>query len=54
MNFVLSQPVTGLCTAGDPRLLLPQLDACQQFARLSAAELEALVAAGREITPLFA
>jgi aryl-alcohol dehydrogenase-like predicted oxidoreductase len=54
VNFVLSQPVTGLCTAGDPRLLLPQLDACQRFARMTAVEQEALVEGGREITPLFA
>jgi aryl-alcohol dehydrogenase-like predicted oxidoreductase len=53
-NFVLSQPVTGLCTAGDPRLLPLQLAACEAYTPMSPAEQEALVAEGRELEPLFA
>jgi len=54
VNFVLSQPVTGLCTAGDPQLLLLQLAACGHYARLSQSEQEALVAGAAQIEPLFA
>jgi predicted aldo/keto reductase-like oxidoreductase len=54
VNFVLSQPVTGLCTAGDPRLLPLQLEACARYARLAAAEQETLIASAVEIEPLFA
>jgi aryl-alcohol dehydrogenase-like predicted oxidoreductase len=53
-NFVLSQPVTGLCTAGDPRLLPLQLAACEAYRPMSAAEQEALVAEGQALEPLFA
>jgi len=31
INFVLSQDVAGLCTAGDPQLLPQILEACQNF-----------------------
>jgi len=54
VNFVLSQPVTGLCTAGDPRLLPLQLAACAGYARLPAGEQEALIASAAQIEPLFA
>ncbi len=53
VNFVLSQPVTGLCTAGDPRLLPLQLDACAEYSRLGAGEQEALIASATTIQPLF-
>ena len=43
VNFVLSQPVTGLCTAGDTRLLPLILDACDNFAQLSEAEEEKMI-----------
>ena len=54
VNFALSQPVTGLCTAGDPRLLLPSLEACAAFEPMSAAEQARLIAAAVEYEPLFA
>jgi hypothetical protein len=54
VDFVLSQRVTGLCTAGDPRLLPLQLDACQRYMRLSAPEQESLITGGKAIEPLFA
>jgi len=54
VNFVLSQPVMGLCTAGDPRLLPLQLAACAGYARLPAGEQESLIASAAQIEPLFA
>ncbi len=54
VNFALSQDVTGLCTAGDRRLLPLMLEACQNFTPLSGEEQEALVASTGQYEPLFA
>ena len=55
MNFVLSQDVTGLCTAGDMRLLPIVLEACEHFTPMSKEEQEALIAeSAGQYTPLFA
>jgi len=55
VNFVLSQDVTGLCTAGDTRLLPLVLDACERFTPMGPEEQEALIAQGAgEYAPLFA
>lgn len=54
VNFVLSQDVTGLCTAGDLRVLPLVLRACQQFKPMSLAEQEALIATAGQFEPLFA
>jgi len=54
VNFVLSQDVTGLCTAGDPQVLPLVLRACQQFSAMSQAEQEALIATAGQFEPLFA
>lgn len=54
VNFVLSQPVTGLCTGGDYRLLPDVLSACQNFKPMSAAEQQAFIQAAEAYTPLFA
>jgi predicted aldo/keto reductase-like oxidoreductase len=54
VNFVLSQDVTGLCTAGDPRVLPLALRACQQFSPMSQAEQETLIATAGQFEPLFA
>ena len=35
INFALSQPVTGICTAGDVSLLPDVLDACENFKELT-------------------
>ena len=43
VNFVLSQEVTGLCTAGDTRLLPLILDACENYTRLDAEAQAALI-----------
>lgn len=53
VNFVLSQPVTCLCTAGDTRLLPLVLQACENFTPMAVAEQEALIASASEYEPLF-
>jgi len=53
VNFALSQEITGLCTAGDTRLLPLMLEACQNFTRLSADEQEKLIASADAYEPLF-
>jgi aryl-alcohol dehydrogenase-like predicted oxidoreductase len=54
VNFVLSQDVTGLCTAGDTHLLPLVLDACERFTPLNLEGQDALIASGLEYDPLFA
>jgi aryl-alcohol dehydrogenase-like predicted oxidoreductase len=53
VNFVLSQDVTGLCTAGDTQILPLVLDACEKFTPLSQEEQAAIIEEGKEYTPLF-
>ncbi|MDX1687151.1 MAG: aldo/keto reductase [Candidatus Promineifilaceae bacterium] len=53
VNFVLSQPVTGLCTPGDARLLPPVLQACENFVAMDDGQQEALIATGTTYEPLF-
>jgi aryl-alcohol dehydrogenase-like predicted oxidoreductase len=53
VNFVLSQAVTGVCTAGDVSLLPLVLQACENFTPLSADEQEALIQSGSQHEPLF-
>lgn len=53
VNFVLSQDVTGLCTAGDTQILPLVLDACEKFTPLSQEEQAALIEEGKEYMPLF-
>jgi predicted aldo/keto reductase-like oxidoreductase len=54
VNFVLSQKVTGLCTAGDAKVFPIQLQACANYTPLSMAEQEALIASAGQFEPLFA
>ena len=54
VNFVLSQDVTGLCTAGDPQVLPLVLRACQQFGPMSPGEQANLIASAGQFEPLFA
>ncbi len=54
IDFVLSHDVTGICTAGDTRLLLLVLEACERFAPMEAHAREALIAEASEHEPLFA
>lgn len=53
VNFVLSHDVTGICTAGDIRLLPMVLNACENFRRLNDAEQEVLIERGARLEPLF-
>lgn len=53
VNFALSYPVTGLCTAGDARLLPLILRACENFTMLSQPALEKMIESGRQHEPLF-
>ena len=53
INFVISHDVTGICTAGDIRLLPLVLKACEKAAGLSREEMERLIESGRAYQPLF-
>lgn len=54
VNFALSFEVTGLCTAGDTRILPLVLQACENFQPMTPAEREEAIRAGRQYEPLFA
>jgi len=53
VNFVLSQDVTGLCTAGDTSLLPKVLGACENYQSLNQAEQEKMISGARDYKPLF-
>jgi predicted aldo/keto reductase-like oxidoreductase len=53
ITFALSQPVTGICTAGDVTLLPHVLEACENFSASSKSEQEELIARAVEFEPLF-
>jgi hypothetical protein len=53
VDFVLSQDVTGLCTAGDPALLPLLLEACAHFRPMSPSSQEALLATASQYEPIF-
>jgi aryl-alcohol dehydrogenase-like predicted oxidoreductase len=53
VNFVLSHEVTGLCTAGDIRILPLVIQACQDYSRLSKNEIEEMIESGKQYEPLF-
>lgn len=53
VNFALSYDVTGLCTAGDTRVLPMMLKACENFTRLSNSEMEEMIKSGQQYEPLF-
>jgi aryl-alcohol dehydrogenase-like predicted oxidoreductase len=53
VNFVLSHAVTGICMAGDIRLLPLVLKACENFTPLSQDERSRLIESGRSYLPLF-
>ena len=53
VNFVLSYDVTGVCTAGDTRILPMVLSACENFTRLNNSELEEMIESGKQYEPLF-
>ena len=53
LNFALSYDVTGFCTVGDTKILPMVLEACENFKRMHAAELEEMIRSGKEYEPLF-
>ena len=53
VNFALSYDITGLCTAGDTRVLPIMLKACENFTRLSDSEREEMIESGKQYEPLF-
>lgn len=53
VNFTLSQDVTGLCTAGDAKLLPLVLDACEYYTKLLEEEQEELIQKSSQYQPLF-
>jgi len=53
VDFALSHDVSGLCTAGDTRILPLVLDACDHFTPLDEPAREALIEAGKSQIPLF-
>lgn len=53
VNFALSHEVTGLCTAGDTRILPMVLKACGNFSQLDRSALEEIIASGDQYEPLF-
>ncbi len=55
VNFVLSHPVTGICTVSDITLLPKVLRACENYQKMTEEEMQALSASGqRYVTePLF-
>jgi aryl-alcohol dehydrogenase-like predicted oxidoreductase len=53
VNFVLSHNVSGLCTAGDIRVLPVVINACENFSRLGKNEMEAMIESGKQYEPLF-
>jgi len=53
VNYALSHEITGLCTAGDTRILPMMLKACENFSPLSKEEGEGMAKAGDQFEPLF-
>ena len=53
VNFALSYKVTGLCTAGDTRILPMLLDACKNFTQLNETQREEMIQSAKQYEPLF-
>ena len=53
VDFALSYDVTGLCTAGDTRILPLILKACQSFRPMDEATRETMIESGKAFEPLF-
>jgi len=53
VHFTLSQDISGICTAGDTRILPMVLQACENFTPLNAAQQQTLVSEAAEYAPLF-
>jgi predicted aldo/keto reductase-like oxidoreductase len=53
VNFGLSYEVSGLCTAGDTRILPMVIQACEDFTRLQDSEIEEMIKSAKQYEPLF-
>jgi aryl-alcohol dehydrogenase-like predicted oxidoreductase len=53
VNFVLSHDVTGICTAGDTRILPMVIQACENFTPLDEQEWEDMIRHGAQFEALF-
>ncbi len=53
VNFALSYEVTGLCTAGDTRILPMILQGCQNFMQMHESEREEMIQSAKQYEPLF-
>ena len=53
VNFALSYEVTGLCTAGDTRILPMLLKACENFKPINNSEKEEMIQSAKQFEPLF-
>jgi len=53
VNFALSYDITGLCTAGDTRILPLVLQACKNFKPMNDSEREESILSGQQFEPLF-
>ena len=53
VNFAMSYDVTGLCTAGDTRILPFVLKACENFKRLEDIEMDEMIQSAPQYEPLF-
>ncbi|MEP6896616.1 MAG: aldo/keto reductase, partial [Chloroflexota bacterium] len=53
VNFALSYEATGLCTAGDTRILPMVLKACQNFMQLNESKREEMIQSAQHYQPLF-
>lgn len=53
VNFALSYEITGLCTAGDIRVLPMFLKACENFTQLNDSEREEMIQSSHQYEPLF-
>jgi len=53
VNFGLSYEVTGLCTAGDTRILPMVLQACNNFTPMNEAQREEMIKSAKQFEPLF-
>ncbi len=53
VNFALSYEVTGLCTAGDTRILPMMLNACKNFMQLNETQREEMIQSAKQYKPLF-
>jgi aryl-alcohol dehydrogenase-like predicted oxidoreductase len=53
VNFALSYDVTGLCTAGDTRILPLVLKACENFEQIDNTKMDEMIQSGQQYEPLF-